>query len=60
MKKYKKNERLKKRIPYFRVNMDEIHQQKKTDIGLLKAQTENEFLVKIGAKEEEVDCTVGL
>lgn len=40
--------------------MDEIHQQKKTDIGLLKTQTENEFLVKIGAKEEEVDCTVGL
>lgn len=36
-------------------NMEAIEKQRETALGLLKSKTENEFLVKIGAKEEEVD-----
>lgn len=34
--------------------MEGIQQRQESALGVLKAKTEEEFLVKIGAKEEEV------
>ena len=36
--------------------MEQLTRQRGSPLGVLRARTENEFLVKIGAKEEEVSA----
>ena len=36
--------------------MEQLTRQRGSPLGVLRARTENEFMVKIGAKEEEVSA----